>query len=436
MPPQLSPGLNPAARQQLGLRRVNTAPEALTPSAMDFIDSLRPPGLVYKSREFTKRLFKSRCVANAISASGQFFGWFSNDGYEIYELGAEERHIVCTGKIKRRQYWFEQAKPELIHVDQDMKAGFSCAALSDLHIAIGANDSVLIFAIQGESPGRWLSTACMKESQIEKLTFSPKGDELVALFRTKDEDGKSCHKAIIYSTSEFAADSRHSDGKAKALEGFYAAKLKYSVCDIVDAAFSNGGDRIAVATDHNSNSISHIHLIRRNQQMVWRKDGPPLPLKVLDRRDASRGLIGVSLYDPVSASANCDSFGKDKELVCGLHTSFKEADDWHSIETTGGNVSLVPRGPAVASNNTRSQILAITVSSQYNAVALASPGTNSGQFFLEFKQQCYSPLSLVLNSIMTSFGCKLIRPISLSFTKCGTRLILLTGNVSFFQIHS
>ena len=128
--------------------------------------------------------------------------------------------------------------------------------------------------------------------------------------------------------------------------------------------------------------------------------------------------------------AKVGSFGKDNELVCGLHTSYKEAEDWHRIDTTTNSPVLAPRGTSVTSKHTRSQILAITTSPKFNAVALASPSyTAPREFLLEFKQQCYYPLNLVLNSAMVTFGCKLVEPISFSFSKCGTQLILLTAEV-------
>jgi len=298
---------------------------------MDMVDDLRPPGLVYKTKLYTMQVFKSKCVANAISPSGQFVGWFSSDGYEIYELTAAKPSIVCTGKVKQRQYRYGRTTPERIHavehvveetmsdisnlassakgkatgrtpkptrrnVEEQMTSGFSCAALSDSHIAVGAKDTVLIFAIQGEVPGRWVCVANVKgAARIEKLAFSPNGGELVALFSlAKNDDGKNV-QAIIYSTSEFTTDS---DEKVKSLDGFIAATWKFSICEIPDAAFSSDGKRIAVATYHDNDGKSHVHLLsRRNSQKTWRNYGRPLELKVLNKKSSnSRGITGISLY--------------------------------------------------------------------------------------------------------------------------------------------
>jgi len=399
---------------------------------MAFVDGLPPPGLVYRGKVFTKRLFRARCFASAISGNGQFVGWFSRDMYEIYEVTTNEAFIACTGKLKNGKYYYGQNKPELKHVDEQMTPGISCAALSDKYIAVGCHGTILIFAVHGDSPGRWLSSAKVDGAQIEKLVFSSNGEELLAVLKAKN----SCDKAIVYSASDFANDSRYSDEKAKPLVGIEVAEWKDSVCEVADAAFSKDGSQIVICTGHDINGESQIRLLKKYSGKGWRKYGHSISLPVLtrERRDASPGMTGISLYNPVACSANSGSFDKGKDLVCGLQTSFDKANDWHHIEPKEGKLTLRPRETTVASDHTRSKILAITVSPDYNAVALASLGDTPREFLLEFKQQCHDPLSqLVLNFTLTSFGCKLVKPITFSFSECGTRLILLTGEASSFQ---
>jgi hypothetical protein len=424
------PSRDASGRHSHSLRRNQTAPEP-TLATMAFVDGLRPPGLVYREKLFTKRLFRNRCLASAISGNGQFVGWFSGDMYEIYEVTTNDAFISCTGKLKKGKYYYGRNKPELKHVDERMTPGISCAALSDKYIAVGCHGTILIFALQGDSPGRWLSSAKVDGAQIEKLVFSSNGDELLAVLKAKN----SCDKAIVYSTSDIANDSRYSDEKAKPLLGREVAEWKDSVCEIADAAFSRDGTKIVICTGHDNKGKSQIRILKKYSEKGWRKYGHSISLPVLERHDASPGMTGISLYNSVVCSANSDSFDKEKDIVCGLQTSFEKANDWHRIEPKEGKLTLRPRETTVASDHTRSKILAITVSPEYNAVALASLGDNSREFLLEFKQQCHEPLSLVLNFTLASFGCKLVKPITFSFSECGTRLILLTGEVLSFAIH-
>jgi len=92
---------------------------------MAFVDGLRPPGLVYRGKVFTKRLFGARCFASAISGNGQFVGWFSRDTYEIYELTASEAFIACTGNLKTGKYYYGRNKPEWKDVGEQMTPGIS-----------------------------------------------------------------------------------------------------------------------------------------------------------------------------------------------------------------------------------------------------------------------------------------------------------------------
>jgi len=78
--------------------------------------------------------------------------------------------------------------------------------------------------------------------------------------------------------------------------------------------------------------------------------------------------------------------------------------------------------------------MAIAVSPTHNVVAFAS--NCEGRPRLEFKQQCFDPLPLVLYSITIQCACKLVKPLSLSFAQGGSRVILLTGKVLFYPSYT
>jgi len=119
--------------------------------------------------------------------------------------------------------------------------------------------------------------------------------------------------------------------------------------------------------------------------------------------------------------------------VCALQTSFTDAKDWYCINEVRSPEGdrLQPKGATIASQLTKSQNIAIAICPVYNAVAIASDINRSSEVLLEYRQQGFDPLppSFVLNATDTAFKCKVKRPVSFSFSDCGTRLILLTGHV-------
>jgi hypothetical protein len=110
-----------------------------------------------------------------------------------------------------------------------------------------------------------------------------------------------------------------------------------------------------------------------------------------------------------------------------MQTSATDAEDWVNLNYKAGALCLRPRNKAIASDQSKSNTLAIAAAPKQNVVALASIRERKG--LLEFKQHCYYPLPLVLHSVTVSCECNLVKPLSLSFAEGGSRIILLTGEV-------
>lgn len=127
--------------------------QSANPSAID-LDSLRPPGLVYRDYLCTNKLYKSRCNANAVSRSGRFVGWFGRNEYSIFETTGREPSLICTGKFEKGHYCYGRTKSTLKQFDKQKISDLSCAALSDVYIAIGTSGALLVFSIKGERAGR------------------------------------------------------------------------------------------------------------------------------------------------------------------------------------------------------------------------------------------------------------------------------------------
>ena len=125
-----------------------------------------------------------------------------------------------------------------------------------------------------------------------KVMFSPDGTELVVLVTT--EDGM---KAEVYSASKFFQNINDSADKTKEIspddiEGAWGD----FVGDIADAVFSSDGKKIAICTSHDINGKSRIRFLQKERGAGWIwVEGTGTAL-VLNTRDNSLGITGMSLY--------------------------------------------------------------------------------------------------------------------------------------------
>jgi hypothetical protein len=281
-------------------RRNSEALEAIS-IPIDLLDGLRPPAVSYGAPLICKKLFHSKCYANGASHSGSFVGWFGSDLFSIFQIIGSHPIPICSGKFKRRHYYYgrtEQERPVTQSNNQRI-SDFCCAALSDRYIAVGTQTGMLlIFAVQGAiQGGQWLCSANLSGNVIEKLIFSPAGDELFVVLSAKEEH-LPYQKLIVFSTSEFAKAPGVADDAVKCLTEFKTiAKWNNSVCEIPDAAFSSDGKKLAICTSHNNKGYSEIRLLRKSSsEGRWRnilKD----EISVVKIREAhSPGLTGIALY--------------------------------------------------------------------------------------------------------------------------------------------
>lgn len=261
-----------------------------TQIALDKLDSLRPVGLVFKDRLVAKmKLFKHKCIYNSISPTGRLVGWFGEERFSIYEIAERNVSLFCTGMLQKGEYRYGRTdKPNLKQFHKHDTQNITCAALSEEYIAIGTNETLLIMALQTDPPGKWLCIA--KHGDIENLAFSPSGDQLLVLSRTKHRS----HKAIMHSTSEFSHDHRLSDNKPKPIDGVEIAEWEHSACEVLDIVFASDGNMAAICTSHDPLGRCRIRLLKKYSR-GWRKYGDQL-IRVKQRKDATRGICNIALY--------------------------------------------------------------------------------------------------------------------------------------------
>jgi WD40 repeat protein len=170
-----------------------------------------------------------------------------------------------------------------------MVPGVSCACISDDYLAIAVEGVCFVFTLQG---GRWLYMPSIDTGAIEKITFSPAGDVLLAITKVRINN-ESKRRALLYLKANFTTDLRDPDS-VKTVTGNKIAEWPSS-CEIVDVVFSDDGRKIAISTGHDSSGYSTIWLLKEGPTNAWVwKEGT---VQVLNKMDAtSPGIKGMSLY--------------------------------------------------------------------------------------------------------------------------------------------
>jgi hypothetical protein len=258
--------------------------------------------LVYGEKLCSTRLFHSKCRANAASNSGSYVGWFANDRFSIFEATGYKPIPVCSGRFKKKHYYYgpTEGKCQLTQFDNRNVSPFCRAALSDYYIAVGTDDGmILVFAVQEETPGQWLCSADTGGAVIEKLVFSPQGEELLAVLTTRDRQ-QQCQKVIVFPTSGFAKARRVADEAVKHLTSSNTvAEWRNSDCEIHAAVFSSDGRKFAICTSHDNRGYSQIRLLKKSgRDGRWRKQGVDEVPVVQAQDSTSAGITGISLYIP------------------------------------------------------------------------------------------------------------------------------------------
>jgi len=275
----------PSPPEPVSLQTLEAIRPTPTPGNQSNTTELNQVGLVFKDHLFTKtKVFEHKCICNAMSPTGRLVAWFSKTKFSIYQIRRKNVSLFCTGILRKKEYLYGQTEPPALR--QDHEHGdqlITCAALSENYVAIGTNKSLLIMALQTNPPGKWLCAA--EHGYIEKVAFSPSGDQLLVL---------PSYKAIIHSTSDFAQDPRRPNNAVKFMDGLIVAEWRNSVCEVVDTVFASDGNMAAICTSHDNTGQSHIRLLKKSSRR-WRKYREHW-IQVKHRRDSTRGMCNMALY--------------------------------------------------------------------------------------------------------------------------------------------
>lgn len=195
----------------------------------------------------------------------------------------------------------QNLKPQTPRLEKCPVFSFTCAAVSDNHLAIGTLEKLMIFAVEGKDRGRWVAYEDISGARIQKLAFSKGGERLVALYHVDPNartNVKARDSARIYSKENLPTTVPIHSLPITTLKPFVVRWQRDYNRDPTAVAFSQDGNMVAWCTTTNVNATSWIHVLK-NQGSRWVKWG--MKEVILHRGDPTSwskylGFTGISLY--------------------------------------------------------------------------------------------------------------------------------------------
>jgi hypothetical protein len=239
----------------------------------------------------------------AISETGQKVVLLSKRKFWVFDTNPSITP-VCAGDFAKGGNRFQYASKEgkfdvqLPILPKEVKVGkFTCVALSNKYLAIGSQGRLMIFILEGDFAGRWIVSQVFGQdlkTLIERLTFSPDGNLLLALFR--DTSGHS--KGLILYSKDF-----HQHDLDRAVpEACPSQEINLDGWEYfrpTGVAFSSGGGLIAMCTSY-SGFRAGIQLLARTDSGQWVAEGDLRIVQVFQSNDQREwtgyGFTGISLY--------------------------------------------------------------------------------------------------------------------------------------------
>jgi hypothetical protein len=272
-------------------------------SAVDAVDGLRPPGLVYEKKVCSvKPNDPPRSSKSYISACGNYIVWIAKHDFWVFEIDSEELILLTCGQfLKGKEYRYGMNERKLGQVHEWKKRPeFTCAALSRSYCAIGTPDKLLVFLMPS---GRFLGFEKFRDVlAVSYVCFSPQdGTELIALTTVKSPSRTISIKPLVYLTSNFPLTRSDSTNILRQFQGMNMTGLWEDFTgEIVDLRFSMDGSKIIICSDHDHQGMAHARLLERDKDGRWAwRDGID-ELLVNNGNSGDSGIMGISLYRPTS----------------------------------------------------------------------------------------------------------------------------------------
>jgi len=125
-----------------------------------------------------------------ISSTGGKVGLLCPRRRQFWVFKVDPIKLICTGEF-HRQRRFQRGCGDAPLIPQappprysDLRRNFHASAISDDFLAIGCRGIIMIFFLDGDEAGCWVTTMKLNDDAItEHLTFSPDGQHVAALVR-------------------------------------------------------------------------------------------------------------------------------------------------------------------------------------------------------------------------------------------------------------
>lgn len=307
----------------------------------------------------------------AISSTGQTIAVLVKNQWWVFD--PEVKQLLCTGFFKTKSTYIkasqdgEQLKNQHPLPPTFKMPSFTCCALSDEYLAIGAGSKVIIFGLRGDLAGRWLACDDIPNSVVKKMVFSSDGDELVALVSVDDKPPYD--EARIYTTQKFRPPPDFSLLKSADMAPVEVKWTRDWGHNPSDMAFSRDGTMVGICTTH-CDAKAKIHILKK-EISTWRLWGTQqVVVHPRDQRDRTGlGLTGISLYVTVADTLLMVSYSNDEFLALSVDSANPDGADCYNIVKSRTTFRLEPNSQIV-SGQTGTDNLAVAVSQPYDAVAL------------------------------------------------------------------
>jgi len=245
----------------------------------------------------TSKRGREKIALTAISATGRTVAILTKRKFWVFNtrpVGLACIGEFTNGNVFRYAFNDKLLKPQNPIPHNFKVSQFTCVALSDKYLAVGAPGRVMSFILEGSHAGRWVVSDELPDARtlIEKLRFSASGRHLLAVLTVENESSGS--KALFYSTNSF--EKRHLERADLIQPKADEVVMNLGSSRPSGAAFSSKGTSVAICTTHSGATASIVLLREINATWtLWGIVKVPV-FAAHDLHDRyGHGLTGISL---------------------------------------------------------------------------------------------------------------------------------------------
>jgi hypothetical protein len=288
-------------------------------------------------------------VATSVAGSGETLAIVEESEYRVYKVNGNRNGNIkpkCVGKFERNGVYKAgldgpQARSHGQIMSDKKKRDFSCVAVSDNLLAIGASGGTFLILSTGDGEqalGKPIFKLEQPNRSVHKVIFNSQSTELVVLSSARGSNTEFCQ---FYSVGQFPivmsprkmsfgheTKSHFTADCELALDLTYQGDKAIYPFTLQDAKFSEDGRKLIAITSH-SHGCAMVYLMRKNGLEQWRLCGSDrIIAQRLDSWDEDcLGFTGVSLYNAFVTFTNFQlspkCFGRQYPTVIRLSRRYQ-----------------------------------------------------------------------------------------------------------------